>query len=157
MGKKRPPRLVVTGPRGERFVATGNRRTRRLITAQVPAERRTYVFVRNPRAGIWRVAGGTRVRSAAGLRAAKVTGKIRKRGTRYELRWKAKGTAGQRIEFLERADGVARRIGKVTRKRRGRIRFTSAPGRDTTRTIEAVVRLGAVPRATVTVARFKTK
>ena len=157
------PRVRVTGPGG--FKATspaGGRalRSRRVVIVHSQAEKTTYVVVNDPRAGAWRVESLerrkplTRVSMARGLAKPKVKAKLRKRGRRMVLTYTLRAMPGQKVTFNELGAGVARSIGRA-RGRKGTITFTPTRGTPTRRTIKAEVVQNGLPRAMITVARFR--
>ena len=155
-----PPALLLRGPRGKRITADGARRSKDVVVVPVPAESRTYVFVRRPAAGRWSVGGDgiTGLRSARGLpdhrvkaRVRKLKGKPRMRRLAYRIR----RIPGQRVQFHEIADGVTRPIGKPTTRRRGRITFKPTRASDRSHVVQATVTQNGLPRDLVTAARFR--
>ena len=165
VGRKGPPRVRVRGPKGERLTGRAKGHTlkrRRALIVPVAGESATYVFVRNPSAGTWRVeslqAGNPikRIQSARGLPDPVIKAQVRPRtrGAKRTLIYTVRRLPGQRVQFFERAAGIARRIG-VTRKRRGKVRFRPAVSTIRKRRIEALVLQNGLPRTTLTVARFR--
>jgi hypothetical protein len=158
-GAKGPPRVRVTGPSGERFTAPKGRALvrRDVVIVPVAAERRTFVFVKSPSLGRWRIDGvGERisgVRTARGLEKPKVRGEVSPERLRQALDYTVEPIPGQRVTFYERTkDGMTKEIGRA-RGSAGRIVFTPASTGQPAR-IEAVVEQNGLPRDTVTVARF---
>ena len=159
-GRGGPPRLRLIGPRGERITTrAGLRRSRRVAWATVPQERRTFVFVKRPSRGVWRIQSLDRpiagVRTARGLPKPKISATIRRSGTSRVLRYRIRRIPGQRVQFYDRADGIATPIGKPTNKARGRLRFKPVAGADPTRAVEAQVTQNRLPRARITVRRYR--
>jgi hypothetical protein len=160
-GASGPPRVRVLGPRGERVTSqTGKALVgSRVVIVPVAAERRTFVFVRRPSAGRWRVEtlGGVRLRglrTARGLPAPRVSGVLERDGAAVVLRYELEPLAGQEVTFVERTrDGVAKVLGRAG-GRSGRLRFTPASTGQDAR-IEASVVQDGFPRARVDVARFR--
>ena len=160
------PRLRVTGPRGERFQspASGNLLIRPgVVIARIPKENRTYVFVRRPSRGRWRIESLgtpiTGIRTSNGLAKPRVNGAVRRvrKTQRYALRYRIRPIAGQRVEFFDRADGVARRLGKATRRRRGTVRFKPVAAADRTHVIEATITQNGLPRDRLVVAKYRVR
>jgi hypothetical protein len=164
-GRNGAPRLRVAGPGGERFAGGSKGRVvknGRVLIVPIAREKTTYVFIRRPTPGRWRltsVGSGnplTRVNSSRGLAepAVKASVRPRKRGRTRTLTYVIKRMPGQRVEFTERGVGVARRLG-ITRRARGKIRFRPRQSSARARKIEALVLQNGMPRASLTVARFK--
>ena len=154
-GTSGAPKVTVTGPGGARIVTPAGAkgvRTARTILVQAPAARTTYVLVRAPAPGTWRVSGaGLRdVRSAGELPPVQVSAKVR--GGR--LRWTLTPRRGQKVTFVERAAHTVHAIATTT-KRSGAVRFTPAATRDRTRRIVATVVQNGLPRTEVTVATVR--
>ena len=163
-----PPRVRVFGPGGFQVSSPPNGsvlRTAGALIVPVANESTTYVFVRKPRAGDWRVEAAdpnrslSKVSFARGLPDPKVDGRVRKPGRKskrkkFRFRYELRPIAGQRIVFTERGAGIARRLGRA-RGQAGTISFkpTIAPNRR--RRIEAEVIQDGLPRELITVARFK--
>lgn len=160
-GASGPPRVRVLGPRGERVVSQAGKALvgSRAVVVPVAAERRTFVFVRRPSAGRWRVEtlDGVRLRglrTAQGLPAPRVSGALERDGAALVLRYELAPLPGQEVTFLERTrDGVAKVLGRA-RGRSGRLRFTPASSGQDAR-IEASVVQDGFPRATLDIARFR--
>ncbi len=160
-GATGPPRVRVLGPRGERVVSPAGKALvgSRFVIVPVAAERRTFVFVRRPSAGRWRVQALGRVRlrrlrTARGLPAPRVSGVLERDGAAVALRYEVASLRGQEVTFIERTrDGVVKVLGRA-RGRSGRLRFTPASTGQDAR-IEASVVQDGFPRATVDVARFR--
>jgi hypothetical protein len=158
-GANGPPQLRITGPKGERITSRKGRAVvrRDVVIVPVEAERRTFVFVKKPSAGRWRVDGVgqrlTQLRTAEGLPKPKVSGAVSGEGAKRTLSYTVRQITGQRITFFERTkDGVAKQIGRA-RRARGRIVFTPASTGQRAR-IEAAVTQNGLPRDTITIARF---
>jgi hypothetical protein len=80
-----------------------------------------------------------------------------KKGGKVRVRWSARRIPGQRIELVDRADGVATTIQKRTSRARGRVRFTPASPLETRRRIEAVITQNGSPRPPLVAARYRLK
>lgn len=151
-GAEAPPRVRVLGPRGERFTSQAGKALvgRRAVIVPVAAERRTFVFVRRPSAGRWRVEtlGGAplrALRTAKGLPAPQVSAVLERDGNAAVLRYELAPLRGQEVTFIERThDGIAKELGRAT-GRGGRLRFTPASTGQDAR-IEASVVQDGLPR-----------
>ena len=130
----------------------------RVLIYPEPHANRTVVIVRAPAAGDWRVeaidGGPISLETASPLPAVKVTGRVSGSGRGRVLRWSATAPTGQQLVFVERGDGVARRLATTT-GRGGTLRFRPTLMSRRARRVEAQVVQDGLPRATVTVARFK--
>jgi len=160
-GTTAPPRVRVLGPRGERFTSQAGKALvgRRAVIVPVAAERRTFVFVRRPSAGRWRVEtlGGAplrALRTAKGLPAPQVSAVLERDGNAAVLRYELAPLRGQEVTFIERThDGIAKELGRAS-GRGGRLRFTPASTGQDAR-IEASVVQDGLPRAVIELARFR--
>ncbi|HEX6022353.1 MAG TPA: hypothetical protein VFZ00_10185, partial [Solirubrobacter sp.] len=151
-GNGTPPKVVVTGP-GERIeTPAGPEPLRRdgVLLVQDPDRNTTFVVLFKPRKGRYTVSGAQSVSVAESLPPLKVHASVR----RGVLRWRATGLAGQRLELVEHANGLAHRL-LVTRRASGRIRLKPDLALAPRRRIEAIAYNGATPRASVTVARYR--
>jgi hypothetical protein len=155
------PRVRVSGPGGVSVSSpAGGRalRSARAVVVPVAAEHRTYVFVKRPRAGSWRVQGldGAALSSVAlarGLPKPRVKVRVAGRGARRVLSYSVAPLPGQQVRFSERGAGVAHELGRA-RGRHGRIAFRTTVTGNRRRTIVAEVIQNGLPRDNLTVARF---
>jgi hypothetical protein len=165
-GRTGAPLVLVRGPSGERFASSRDGRTVKranVLIVHVAREKATYVFVRRPSPGTWRVTSRAaanpivRVSASRGLPKPVVKARVRPRarGATRTLEYSVKRLRGQRVEFTERAAGVAHRLG-IARRARGTIDFQPGPSTDRKREIHALVLQNGLPRASFIVARFKT-
>ena len=153
------PHVTVTGPGGVRLRTprNGALRTRHALIVPFAPTHTTYVFVDDPRPGAWRIAADraiTRVRSANGLPAPKVTAKLRKRGTKRVLTYRVRRIPGQSVRFFEHGTDLDRDLGRAVRRGSGRLTFTPRAGAPKARTIVARVTESGLPRADLIVARY---
>ncbi len=164
VGADAAPRVRLTGPNGARFTSPTDGRAlvgRNAVIVPVAHERRTYVFVRTPRAGAWTlsVTDGQATRefaSANGLAKPRVSGRISGGGATRTLRYSVVPLPGQVVTFYERtANGVARRIGKA-RGASGTLTFTPTSTGQRAR-IEAVITQDGLPRDISVIARFTAR
>ncbi len=151
------PRVRVSGPGGVEVV-TGDRARRSATVVVVPdaANATTYVFIKRPRAGTWRISSAsplTSVAVARGLAKPRITARVSGKGARRVLIYSVAPLPGQQVRFTERGAGVAHELGRA-RGRRGRIRFNAIVTANRRRTIVAEVVQNGLPRADLTVARF---
>jgi hypothetical protein len=161
-GRGGPPRLLLSGPRGERISvpqtdpATANPD---VVALSVDETATTEVFLRHPSAGRWTVStqdgspGIASIRSAAGLRDPRVRARVTGGGHRRVLRYSIAAAKGQRVTFVEQGGRTYSVIGTV-RNRRGRLRFAPAQGRHGRRTIKAVIERNGVATKVLRVAHY---
>ena len=153
-----PPKVVVTGPGGERIeTPAGSEGVRDGgdLLVQDPRTNTTHVALRDPAPGRWSVTGAvTRLDVAEGLPPVRVRARVRGKGARRALSWNAGPLPfGQRLTFVERGAGSANVL-RSTGRRRGRLTFTPDPASGRTRRIEVVVTRNGMPRLDRVVARF---
>jgi hypothetical protein len=167
-GRTAAPRVRVSGPGGFNVSSPAHGsalRSKQAVIAPVADERRTYVFVNDPRAGRWEVESLdpanalTKVSLARGLPEANVTGRVRKprrnsKSKKFRFNYKLKRIPGQKVTFTERGEGIARKLGKA-RGADGTISFKPTIAANRKRTIEAEVVQDGLPRELLTVAEFK--
>jgi hypothetical protein len=162
-GESAPPKVVVSGPKGARIatpVGADGISTKDVLLVQDPERNTTFVLLFNPAAGRWTVATAdgspalVRLRVARGLPPLKIDAKVRGRGSRRLLSWRARGLAHQRLQLVERANGAGNLL-TTTKRSSGRIPFTPDPKLGSKRTIEAIAFNGATPRSSATVARYR--
>jgi hypothetical protein len=169
-GQGAPPKVTVTGPRGERVETPAGPeglRAKATLLFQDPQTNTTHVVLRNPAAGRWTVtpqpgspALGA-VRTADGLPPLRLRARVSAHGRgrkgdarRRTLSWQAgRLPFGQRLTFVERGSGTAHVL-LTTRRRQGRLTFTPDPAPGRPRRIEVTVSRGGIPRLTRRVARF---
>jgi hypothetical protein len=150
--------VAIRGPHGERLRAAGALKTRATIVVPSSRLHTTYVFLRRPRAGTWRIralrGAITRIDTATQLPRARVKGTLVRRGKRRVLTWSARAIRGQRIEIVDRtATGVVT-LQRYSSRHKGRLRFT--PSAIAARhTVEALVLQDGVPRERLTILRFR--
>ena len=163
-GSDAAPRVRIGGPRGERFTSPApgeDLKAARVIAYSIEELDATYVYLRAPRAGSWRVEplGGAsieRVETQRQLPQPRVRARVRRvRGGKLVVDWRARRIPGQRIELIDRAEGSATTIQRATRRRRGRVAFKPANPLATRRTIEAAIVQDGRPRPAVVAARYR--
>lgn len=158
------PLVSVTGPRGLRVdtppAPDAGLSTPKAVVVKDDARNTTYVAIDRPARGTYTVtpAAGSppiaAVQSAHALPSVRVRARVRGRGKRRTLRYRIVNLAGARVHFVEQG-GDARRVIATTRKRRGSVRFRSAPGSSRRRQIVAVVVRDRLVQATRVVARYR--
>ena len=160
-GTSAPPKVTLEGPGGERVVTPpepdGKVLDQRFMLFQSPEEKTTYVAIREPAAGTWRVTadpGTIASREVAqGLPRPSVKAKVGGSGHARTLTYGVKQIPGQTVRFEETGSGVGRRIGTAKGKR-GTIRFTPGDGPRGKRKIVALVESNGLPRENVDVASY---
>lgn len=158
------PIVSVAGPHGLRVEAPAGPdvglSTPKAVVIKDSARNVTYVAIDRPAPGTYAVApvAGSppiaAIQSARALPAVRVRARVRGRGKRRTLRYRITHLAGARVHFVEQG-GDARQVIATTRKRRGTIRFRSAPGSARRRQIVAVVVRGGLVQSTRVVARYR--
>jgi hypothetical protein len=119
----------------------------------------SFVFVKNPDAGTWRLSDdGTfpvkRVQSARGLPEPSVRATIGGRGRARTVSWRIKPLAGQRVRFAEIGKDV-RNVIATANSRRGSKHFRPADGPAGRRRIVALVDQNGQPRTTLDVTSYR--
>jgi hypothetical protein len=154
------PSVVLVSPSGERIVPSAD------ATAGQPAYARpvgelsaTYVAVRRPAAGDWRVEADpagpaiAEIARAANLPAPTVSGSVGRRARARVLRYRTTRGNGLTTTFVERWSGGQRTLGSA-RARAGTLRFAPAPGPAGRREVVALIARDGVPRLERTVATY---
>lgn len=165
------PGVVLVAPNGEQVhpvdgsIAGDDARA---VSISLPSKNTTYVGVRNPAAGVWRVqnqAGSipiTEVAEAESLPAPGAAGDVSAGGARASgarearkrtLSYTVTRREGLTVTFVEEGEGVAHTIGRAT-ARSGKITFTPANGPAGKRTIVAIGEQDGLPRFREEVATF---
>lgn len=162
-GAGAPPSVILTSPSGKTVVPVAfgpGAAGAPAVALSVPRTSTTYVMVRKPGAGAWRVSAApgsspiTQVRQARGFAPPKLHARVSGRGAKRRLTYSVTKRPGLSVAFAERAHRVYRIIGKA-KGAHGTLRFTPAPGTAGQRTVYAIVTEGGVPRETVPVARYR--
>jgi len=162
-----PPKVVLKGPDGTAPIqspaTSGLLRRGGVLLVEDARRSTTTVVLRRPAAGTWEIAALpgstlTSVRVADGLPPITIAAKVSGRGERRTFTWRAKGTQGHKLTFVERGRGGSVRRLTSTTKAVGRLRFAPSPlVTGTQRRIEAIVTRRSVTRTTRIVARFTAK
>ncbi len=162
-GAKGAPRIRLRGPHGERFASPKRAKPlkgKAVIIVPEPGLDTTYVYLKHPSAGPWRIqsAGGAPIRridTAHKLPEPKVSATISAKGAQQVLSWKARAIPGQKVALIDRTDGVATTLQGFTPRQSGELRFTPENATAAPRTIEADILQNGIPRARLTVARYR--
>jgi hypothetical protein len=154
-----PPKLTITGPRHQRIAATHTRMSPTVVVLLDKPERTTYVIVRSPRAGRWRIRADRPIRAvsaARGLPSPHVTATVRRRRRKERLTYRLTRIPGQSVRLVEHANGIDHDLGAIA-KGRGTLTFIPLAGRPKRRTIIAYIIQNQLPRTAITVARYTVK
>jgi hypothetical protein len=146
--KHHAPRVRVSGPHHARFTAPiGDRALTKRKAAVVPVDQlgSTYVYLKRPRAGVWRV---TRLHGSAPIRKIQTAHElpparphvaIRQKRGRVTLRWRMARAPGRTMTLIDRANGIATPLHAALHGSHGRIRFRPADPTVSHREIDAVI------------------
>jgi hypothetical protein len=156
-----PPGITLTGPNGEAVAVSkdvpyiSNDR----FVAGLGENGTSFVFVKNPAAGVWRLSDDgsfpvKRVRSARGLPEPTVTARVGGHGRARTVSWNVKPIAGQRVRLAEIGKDV-RNVIATAKGRRGSARFRPADGPAGRRRIVALVEQDGHPRTTLTLTSYR--
>jgi hypothetical protein len=127
---------------------------------EVGPQSATYIGVKEPPAGQWRIvpqAGSSPIaeaKFARGLPQPRVSARVRGSGRKRVLAYDVRPIPGQAVVFVERSGSVARILG-TARRRSGEIAFAPADGRAGKRRIEALIEQDGVPRTQRKVAAYR--
>jgi hypothetical protein len=159
-----PPTFTLTGPHGLRVAYTAT--TGEPLSGPgyellvVPDRGQTILRLAKPPAGGYSLAegGGAALAAASvarGLPEPSVRANLERVGKgRYKLAYRVRPIRGQRVTFVEEAEGVTNRLG-AAHGARGRLAFHPAVASERKRRVFAVVEQDGTPRARIAVARFK--
>src|SRR6185312_13398672 len=135
-GSGAPPSVVLTSPGGKTVVPVAfgpGAASAPAVALTVPKTGTTYVMVRNPGAGNWKVSAApgssaiTQVRQARGYPAPVLHARVSGRGATRRLTYTVTKRPGLSVSFAERAHRVYRILG-TAKGAHGTLRFTPAPG-----------------------------
>ena len=162
-GEGGAPTVTVTAPNGEQVTssADGPVLEGRFIAQELEEASKTYVSVAEPPAGGYSIEAEpgsppiTGVAHARGLPEPKIAGKLAGSTRRRTFSYRIRRLAGQRVTFVERSAGGLHRELATTSRRRGKLRFRPQPAPERKRRLVARVEQDGVPRAELTLARFK--
>lgn len=148
-----PGGVSITGTRTHPDVRRGN------ALVLVTKTGATYVIVKHPAAGSWKLTNRgpspvTQLNEAYGLPQPSVKARVSGSGAKRTLTWKLRKIANQKVQFAEYGNDV-RHLLTTTTKATGTIHFTPQTGPAAGRhTIVAIVDQYGLPRKTITVASF---
>jgi hypothetical protein len=161
-GSGAAPSVVLTSPSGKTVVPVAfgpGAASAAAVALPVAKTATTYVMVRNPGAGAWKVSAApgssaiTRVRQARGYPAPTLHARVSGRGATRRLTYTVTKRPGLSVAFAERAHRVYRILG-TAKGAHGALRFTPAAGTAGKRTVYAIVSEGGVARESVPVASY---
>ena len=164
VGTLAPPRAILTGPDGATVATTpddpfGGIDDGRILLFQNLEDRTTYIAVKDPAGGLYRMslkagsAPASVFRSAQSLAAPRVRARVDGRGRRRALRWTFTRVRGRSVVFYEQGRDTRRRLTATTR-RQGRVAFAVPDGRRGRREIVAIVRQDGLTQSAGVVARY---
>lgn len=160
-GADRPPRVLLTGPKGERFEtpATLPSVGPDFVAGEYPPERTTYVVIRKPAAGDWTL---TPLDGSAPITSVElgvpgpdpvVHAKVVRGAAGFGLKYDLKLGKGQRVRFAEDGPRTSQDLGEASGSA-GTIRFTPSEGKPGRRTITALVESDGMPFKRMKVATY---
>jgi len=162
-GSGAAPRVRLLGPHGENFVTPADAsalKSSAAIILPIDQLHTTYVYLHRPAAGRWRIqalpgsAATTRVETAKQLPRQRIHASVKVKGGKATLHWRARAIRGQRIQLVDRAQGIVTVLQRATGRAHGKVHFRPADPLATRRHIEALVFNSGLPRARVTVAHY---
>lgn len=164
VGTLAPPRAILTGPDGATVAVTpddplGGTDDGTVLLFQNPEDLTTYIAVKDPAGGLYRLslrAGSPPAsvfRSAQSLAAPRVRARVDGDGRRRALRWSFTPVRGRSVVFYEQGRDTRRRLAATT-QRRGRLAFAVPDGRAGRREIVAMVRQDGLTQSAGVVARY---
>jgi hypothetical protein len=164
VGTLAPPRAILTGPDGATVAATpddpaGGIDDGRVLLFQNPADLTTYIAVKDPAGGLYRLslkpgsAPASVFRSAQSLAAPRVRARVDGRGRRRALSWTFTPVRGRSVVFYEQGRDTRRKLASTT-QRRGRLAFTVPDGRAGRREIIAMILQDGLTQTACVVAHY---
>ncbi len=163
-GLRGAPSLALAGPHGEHqeAAASGAIDSPRRLVFHDTRSGVTYVGLRSPSAGTWRVTALpgstllTDVRIAAVRPPVAVVAHVVRKGTSYRLVYTGPRVPGQTVQFLERGTGDVALIGTAKGGGRGAIAFSPHSGSGAPRTIVAIVKQDGLIRTERQIGTYRT-
>jgi hypothetical protein len=164
VGTLAPPKAILTGPDGAAVAATpddpaGGVDDGKVLLFQNPEDLTTYIAVKDPAGGLYRMslkagsAPASVFRSAQSLAAPRVRARVDGNGRRRALRWTFTPVPGRSVVFYEQGRDTRRRL-EATTHRQGRIAFAVPDGRAGRREIIAMVRQDGLTQSAGVVAHY---
>ncbi len=161
-GESGPPIVAIAGPKGETLTVDPARQAvvqPPFVSYTVPEANLTVIQIAQPSAGRWTITPQvgspqvTEVRSARGLPALRMSGRVTGLGRERSLRYRLRAIKGQRVTFFERSTRALARIGSA-KAASGTLRFAPTEGPRGIRRIVALVEQAGLPRAARTLASY---
>ena len=154
------PAVRLRGPHGHTITIRDPRHGLRAAgVLAFAAGKTTYVLLDGPLGGQWTVTTLSgqiaRIGFAAALAPVSAQGTLSPAGRRIRLRFTATPERGQRLVFFEQGPDLARSIGSSTAAH-GTLTFTPTSAASTQRTVSVVVEQNGIPRAKLTLGRFRS-
>jgi hypothetical protein len=156
------PLVTLIAPDGTRYeVPTGEMAVdhEKWFTARHPQADQTYIGVKLPAAGLWRIEtqpGSPAIKSVSRSRVLpdpKVDATVRNTGRTRTIDYKIKPIPGQTVEFAEDGSDTHRTVG-VAKGTSGSLRFVPQEGSGRSRQLVAIVKQNGLPRAHIKLGRF---
>lgn len=162
MGESGAPKVIVAGPGGEQIQSSSTEPVTtkdNMVLVESPAEKATYLFIKNPTKGGWAIGADTgsseiaAFRIANGLPPASVKASVGGKGRKRVLSYRIKRIPGQKVTFVEQGIAGGALIG-AARKARGKLRFRPGEGPGGKRNIIAMIEQGGRVRDNRRVASY---
>lgn len=157
------PDVTITGPGGVHASTSGIADDRGVVSGpfvliRVPQINRTYIAIRHPAPGEYRIAANPGSPAIAALRQAnairpQVQARVSGRGRRRLLAYRLKPQPGQSVMFAERDGGQLTQVLGRARGTRGTIAFAARVGRRRRQVVAEIAERG-VPVQAIAVARY---
>jgi hypothetical protein len=157
------PRAILRGPDGTVIDLSGDAagvKTDRTLGMRVQEEDRDIFLVKAPAAGQWTVTPAPGSPDIVELKRSgiapepKISAKVARVGSSYELRWSVAKTKGQVVRLVEQAPGGNQTIVTVKEGGKGVTRFIPSESTGPARTIVAEVEQDGSPRENIDVVKF---
>ncbi len=164
VGTLAPPRAILTGPDGAQVAATpddplGGIDDGRILLFQNQADLTTYIAVKDPAGGLYRMSlkpgspPASVFRSAQSLDPPRLRARVEGVERRRALRWSFTPAPGRSVVFYEQGRDTRRKL-TATTQRRGRLAFTVPDGRAGRREIIAMLRQDGLTQSAGVVAHY---
>jgi hypothetical protein len=161
-GATAAPKVQLTGPSGRSVITPAEPgqplANDEFVVMQDENAKTTIVVIRRP-AGVWTLteldgsSGVTEIEQASILPTPSVAAEVRGERHQPRLSWRVQTRPGQRVSFVERADGVAKLITRTTTAA-GVVAFVPANGPAGPRDIVAIVEQDGLPSSQQKVASY---
>ncbi len=157
------PRATLRGPDGTVVDVTGEDEgvhAGRAVGMRIEDEDRTVFLVKDPAAGDWTVTPAAdsveivNIRQARVAPEPRVSARVVRAGSAYELRWSVARHDGQVVRFVEQAPGGGQDLLTVRGGGRGVKRFIPSEATSARRAIVAQVEQDGMPRKNIEVVKF---